>query len=94
MCAAAVPGTGSTPPHRVPTPSAASHARPGPRRSEAQQAALLGGCRGVLGRASFRFEPPWVRIISGADEGVYGWIALNYLEGARRGWRWCTGGAQ
>ena len=28
-----------------------------------------------------RFQSRWARIISGADEGVYGWIALNYMTG-------------
>ena len=28
-----------------------------------------------------RFENHWAHIISGADEGVYGWIALNYATG-------------
>ena len=28
-----------------------------------------------------RFEPGWARTIAGADEGVYGWIALNYVTG-------------
>lgn len=31
-----------------------------------------------------RFEPAWARIISGVDEGVYGWIALNYALGTLR----------
>ncbi len=28
-----------------------------------------------------RFQPTWARIISGVQEGVYGWVALNYQEG-------------
>ncbi|KAL4451373.1 hypothetical protein ABPG77_009445 [Micractinium sp. CCAP 211/92] len=51
------------------------------RLSQEQQGQLLAGVRRVLGSSAFRFSPPWARIISGADEGVYGWIALNYLEG-------------
>ena len=29
--------------------------------------------------AAGRFQDGWARVISGADEGVFGWIALNYL---------------
>lgn len=53
----------------------------GLRCSEGQQGVLLAGVRGVLQRSAFRFLPAWARIISGTDEGVYGWVALNYLEG-------------
>ena len=28
-----------------------------------------------------RFEPSWAKVISGIEEGLYGWIALNYLTG-------------
>ena len=32
----------------------------------------------------FRFKPEWVQIITGKQEGVYGWFALNYLKGRLR----------
>ena len=30
-----------------------------------------------------RFEPAYANIISGEDEGMFGWIAVNYLKGKR-----------
>ena len=54
-----------------------------PPCSNRQQGELLSGVRQVLGRSRFRFQPPWARIITGTDEGVFGWIALNYLSGAQ-----------
>ncbi|GIL43178.1 hypothetical protein Vafri_991 [Volvox africanus] len=42
---------------------------------------LMERTRDVLRSSGFRFEPDWARIISGTDEGVYGWIAINYLRG-------------
>ncbi|EFN50868.1 hypothetical protein CHLNCDRAFT_141807 [Chlorella variabilis] len=54
------------------------------RLSAAQQEGLLEGVRDVLQHSVFRFSPPWARIISGVDEGVYGWVALNYMEGTLR----------
>lgn len=76
--------------HRAPPPPLSHmHIPHSPWCSEEQQERLLEGCRAVLGAAAFRFAPPWARIISGADEGVYGWVALNYLAGAAgRGCRW------
>lgn len=35
----------------------------------------------ILSLSPFLFEPEWARVISGQDEAVYGWIALNYLTG-------------
>ena len=43
---------------------------------------LLAGAGVVLIPISFctrRFEQDWARVISGVDEGIYGWVALNYL---------------
>ena len=31
-----------------------------------------------------RFEPSWARVISGDDEGAFGWLALNYQQGRLR----------
>jgi len=54
------------------------------RLPPARQAALLGHVRAALRASSFAFEDGWARVISGADEGAFGWIALNYLAGRLR----------
>jgi len=54
------------------------------RLPSARQAALLGHVRAALRRSAFAFEDGWARVISGADEGAFGWIALNYLAGRLR----------
>eukprot|EP00897_Mesotaenium_endlicherianum_P009522 jgi/Mesen1/8599/ME000005S08564 len=46
---------------------------------------VLQETRGVLRGAPFLFRDEWARIISGVDEAVYGWIALNYASGHLRG---------
>lgn len=38
---------------------------------------VLEEVRRVLSLSGFRFEPHWARVLTGLDEGVYGWIALN-----------------
>jgi len=35
--------------------------------------------REFLAQTGFRFEPQWAQIISGEEEGVYGWLTVNYL---------------
>jgi len=46
-----------------------------------QAAQIIRQCRETLGIYSFAFKPEWVDVISGTDEGKFGWIAVNYLEG-------------
>ncbi|GAX78358.1 hypothetical protein CEUSTIGMA_g5800.t1 [Chlamydomonas eustigma] len=49
---------------------------------EASRDHLLNAIRAELSVSGFRFEPHWARIISGTDEGMYGWVSMNYLLGA------------
>ena len=41
---------------------------------------ILFECRRVLSSSTFQFRPERVRIISGVQEGINGWIAANYLS--------------
>ena len=41
---------------------------------------ILDSCRTRLAASPFRFESAWARLIPGRDEGVYGWLAANYLD--------------
>lgn len=50
------------------------------RLPDANQEELLAGAREVLDGSVFRFRPAWARVIAGADEGVFGWVALNYVQ--------------
>lgn len=38
--------------------------------------------RPPLAFGDVRFEPQWAKTITGLEEGVYGWVAINYLKGA------------
>ena len=51
------------------------------RLDEEGQEAVLEVCRKVLKGSGFRFEEGFARVIGGAEEGVYGWAALNAAEG-------------
>lgn len=42
-------------------------------------AAILDSARDALARSGFRFESSDAEIISGQEEGMLGWLALNYL---------------
>ena len=40
---------------------------------------IMASVRTVLRRSAFLFKDEWARIISGEEEGVYGWVGANYL---------------
>ncbi|WIA12016.1 hypothetical protein OEZ85_012097 [Tetradesmus obliquus] len=45
------------------------------------RAALMADVRKLLAGSEFRFDDAWARVISGTEEGMYGWLALNYEQG-------------
>lgn len=49
---------------------------------EERQNAILSAVQTTLKQSQFRFDNPkqWARVISGDDEGVYGWVTANYLK--------------
>jgi apyrase len=51
------------------------------RLREGEQGRLLGAVRAALATSGFRFEPPWARVLTGADEAVFGWVGLNAAGG-------------
>mmetsp|Transcript_10766 Transcript_10766/g.12414 ORF Transcript_10766/g.12414 Transcript_10766/m.12414 type:complete len:513 (-) Transcript_10766:609-2147(-) len=40
---------------------------------------IMSNVRRELKRSIFRFENEWARVLSGEEEGVFGWITVNYL---------------
>lgn len=46
---------------------------------------VLQSCREVLRGSGFRFQNEWATMISGAEEGIYAWVAANYALGALGG---------
>ncbi|KAL5220640.1 hypothetical protein ABZP36_025353 [Zizania latifolia] len=40
--------------------------------------AVLESCRALLRESGFQFQDEWATVISGAEEGMYAWIAANY----------------
>ncbi|CAM0911346.1 unnamed protein product [Alopecurus aequalis] len=49
--------------------------------------AVLDSCRELLRESGFRFQDEWATMISGAEEGIYAWVAANYALGTLGG---CT----
>mmetsp|Transcript_7256 Transcript_7256/g.20453 ORF Transcript_7256/g.20453 Transcript_7256/m.20453 type:complete len:670 (+) Transcript_7256:350-2359(+) len=45
-----------------------------------QRASLLADVQHILDASPFRFEPDWVKVIAGSDEGIYGWVGLNFIH--------------
>ncbi len=50
--------------------------------SDPARASLMAAARAELSASGFRFEPGWARTVSGSEEGMYGWVAMNYVLGA------------
>jgi len=42
---------------------------------------ILESVRATISKSGFKFKPDWAQIISGIDEGRYGWVTVNYLLG-------------
>jgi len=42
---------------------------------------VLERCRDMFAESPFRFERDWARVISGTEEGLMGWVGVNYLSG-------------
>lgn len=39
----------------------------------------MASVRNYLSTTPFKFQDKWARVISGEEEGVFGWITVNYL---------------
>lgn len=55
------------------------------RLNDADQGLVMENARKILSRSGLRFSPSWARILTGTDEGTFGWIALNLMAGSLAG---------
>lgn len=44
--------------------------------------AILESVRDVLEASPFQFQREWAYILSGKEEGIFGWVTVNYLRGS------------
>lgn len=47
--------------------------------SKSEQDSILDIVRKTLHKSRFQFEDGWASVISGNDEALFGWVAVNYL---------------
>ncbi|GLJ50091.1 hypothetical protein SUGI_1065370, partial [Cryptomeria japonica] len=55
------------------------------RLKEETQERILESCRRVLRFSGFGFQDNWASVITGADEGIFAWVAANYALGTLGG---------
>ena len=46
-----------------------------------QVTAILSGIQATVKQAGFLYKPEWIRVLSGEEEGTFGWVAVNSLLG-------------
>lgn len=49
--------------------------------SDSERTSIMESVRDVLGASPFMFMRSWARVIPGEEEGVYGFVAANYVRG-------------
>lgn len=49
---------------------------------EAAKDAILGSVATYLGTTGYLFRPAWATVLDGRDEGLFGWVTVNYLLNA------------
>ncbi|KAH9295834.1 hypothetical protein KI387_039422, partial [Taxus chinensis] len=55
------------------------------RLKEDTQKRILESCRRVLRFSGFSFQDDWASVVTGADEGIFAWVAANYALGTLGG---------